>query len=50
MSLDTLSGLIGQTIIRVAPCGQKSQLTITKREDAVYLYSFQSIGYKLTII
>ena len=50
MSLDTLSGLVGQTVIRIAPCGQTSKIPITRREDAVYLFSFQTLGYTLKVI
>ena len=50
MSLDTLSGLVGQTVIRIAPCGQISEIPITRRADAVYLFSYQALGYTLKVI
>lgn len=50
MSIDTLNALIGSTIIRVAPCGQTSEIPITRRADAVYLFSYQAMGYTLKVI
>ena len=51
MSLDTLSGLIGQTIIRVDPCGiQTSEIKINNTKEAAYMYSYQTDGYTLKVI